>query len=185
MNVVETAIPGVLIVEPDVFDDGRSSFMETFQAVRYAAIGVVAPFVQDNFSRSLQGVLRGLHFQSPKLQGKLVTVLSGRVLDVAVDIRVGSPTFGQHVAVDLNEVNRRQLWIPRGFAHGFVVLSEIADLLYKCDELYCPSEEIVLRWNDPALDIHWGCDAPKLSARDADGRTLAELEAWLPRYLPA
>ncbi|TMK00060.1 MAG: dTDP-4-keto-6-deoxy-D-glucose epimerase [Alphaproteobacteria bacterium] len=137
MNVVETAIPGVLIVEPDVFDDGRGSFMETFQAVRYAAIGVVAPFVQDNFSRSLQGVLRGLHFQSPKLQGKLVTVLSGRVLDVAVDIRVGSPTFGQH------------------------------------------------RWNDPALDIHWGCDAPKLSARDADGRTLAELEAWLPRYLPA
>ena len=170
MNVVETAIPGVLIVEPDVFDDGRGSFMETFQADRYAAIGVVAPFVQDNFSRSLQGVLRGLHFQSPKLQGKLVTVLSGHVLDVAVD---------------LNEVNRRQLWIPRGFAHGFVVLSEIADLLYKCDELYCPSEEIVLRWNDPVLDIHWGCDAPKLSARDADGRTLAELEAWLPRYLPA
>jgi dTDP-4-dehydrorhamnose 3,5-epimerase len=182
MNVIETAIPGVLIVEPRVFDDTRGFLMEAFQADRYAAIGIVAQFVQDNFSRSVQGVLRGLHFQSPKLQGKLVTVLRGRVHDVAVDIRVGSPSFGQHVAVDLNDVNRRQLWIPRGFAHGFLVLSETADVLYKCDEFYCPSDEIVLRWNDPVLDIHWGCDTPKLSARDGQGCTLAELQERLPRY---
>jgi dTDP-4-dehydrorhamnose 3,5-epimerase len=185
MNVIKTAIPDLLIVEPRVFDDTRGFFMETFQAERYAGIGIVAQFVQDNFSRSAQGVLRGLHFQNPKLQGKLVTVLRGRVLDVAVDIRVGSPTFGRHVAVDLDDINRRQLWIPRGFAHGFLVLSETADLLYKCDEFYCPSEELVLRWNDPALGIDWGRDEPKLSARDAEGRTLADLEAWLPRHLPA
>ena len=151
MNVISTAIPEVLIIEPKVFGDQRGFFLETFKADRYAENGISRPFVQDNLSRSAYGVLRGLHLQNPKTQGKLVTVLRGRVLDVAVDVRVGSPTFGRHVAVELSEENRRQLWVPRGFAHGFVVLSETADFFYKCDELYSPSDEIVVRWNDPAL----------------------------------
>ena len=182
MNVITTAIPEVLIIEPKVFGDARGFFLETFQADRYAANGITAAFVQDNMSRSAQGVLRGLHFQNPKPQGKLVSVLRGRVLDVSVDVRIGSPTFGQHVAVELNDDNRRQLWIPRGFAHGFVVLSDSADFFYKCDEFYSPSEEITLRWNDPALGINWGCDAPRVSGRDSQGRLLAELEGQLPRY---
>jgi len=183
MNVVTTAIPEVLIVEPKIFADSRGIFLETFQADRYAKDGIAASFVQDSFSRSARGVLRGLHFQNPRLQGKLVSVLHGRVLDVAVDVRVGSPTFGRHVAVELDDESRRQLWIPRGFAHGFIVLSESADFFYKSDEFYCPSDEIILRWNDPLLGIQWGCDEPKVSARDAEGRTLTELEGHLPRYL--
>jgi len=134
MNVTPTAISEVLIIEPKVFGDPRGFFVETFKADRYAAHGVLGPFVQDNLSRSSCRVLRGLHLQNPKMQGKLVSVLRGSVLDVAVDVRVGSPTFGRHVAVELSEENRRQLWIPRGFAHGFVVLSESADFFYKCDE---------------------------------------------------
>ena len=156
MNVIETAIPGVLIIEPKVFGDARGFFLETFQAKRYADIGIAQPFVQDNLSRSVRGTLRGLHFQHPRAQGKLVTVLRGAVRDVAVDVRVGSPTFGKHVAVDLDDENRRQFFVPRGFAHGFVVRSESADFFYKCDELYSPADEKVLRWNDPALGIDWG-----------------------------
>lgn len=182
MNLINTAIPEILIIEPIVFGDSRGFFLETFQSERYAASGITGPFVQDNLSRSAQGVLRGLHFQSPRLQGKLVTVLRGRVLDVAVDVRIGSPTFGRHVAVELNDENRRQFWVPRGFAHGFVVLSESADFFYKCDEFYSPADEVVLRWNDPALGIRWGSDAPTLSARDREGCTLAELDGRLPRY---
>ena len=185
MNVIRTAIPEVLIIEPKVFGDARGFFMETFQTDRYAANGITAAFVQDNMSRSARDVLRGLHFQNPRPQGKLVSVLRGSVLDVSVDLRVGSPTFGQHVAVELNDDNRRQLWVPRGFAHGFVVLSESADFFYKCDEFYSPSDEVTLRWNDPSLGINWGCDAPKVSARDSQGRTLAELKAQLPSYKPA
>jgi dTDP-4-dehydrorhamnose 3,5-epimerase len=182
MNVIATAFPEVVIIEPKVFGDTRGFFMETFQADRYATNGIAAGFVQDNLSRSTQGVLRGLHFQNPRPQGKLVTVLRGSVLDVAVDVRVGSPTFGRHQAVELNDENRRQLWIPRGFAHGFLVLSESADFFYKCDEFYSPADEITVRWNDPAVAIDWGIDAPRVSARDSQARTLAELAGRLPRY---
>jgi dTDP-4-dehydrorhamnose 3,5-epimerase len=182
MNFLETSIPGVVIVEPKVFGDARGFFVEMYQSNRYGASGIRSRFVQDNLSRSAAGVLRGLHFQNPKPQGKLVTVLNGAVLDVAVDVRVGSPTFGQHVAVELNSENRRQLWLPRGMAHGFVVLSETADFFYKCDEFYSPNDELVLRWNDPALGIDWGWASPRLSARDEAGRTLAELDGLLPLY---
>jgi dTDP-4-dehydrorhamnose 3,5-epimerase len=136
MKVVETSIPDVLIIEPRIRGDSRGFFMELFQSDRYTAAGIMGTFVQDNLSRSTAGVLRGLHLQNPRPQGKLVTVLRGSVLDVAVDVRLGSPTYGRHVKIELSEENRRQLWIPRGFAHGFVVLSETADFYYKCDELY-------------------------------------------------
>lgn len=182
MNVIETAIPGVLIIEPKVFGDARGFFMETFQEKRYAESGIGGRFVQDNLSRSAQDVLRGLHIQNPRSQGKLVTVLRGCVLDVAVDARVGSPTFGRHVAVELSDENHRQFWVPRGFAHGFVVRSQSADFFYKCDELYSPADELVVQWSDPQLGIDWGCASPKVSARDAQGRPLAELAARLPRY---
>jgi len=181
MNVIGTAVPGVLIVEPRVVDDSRGFFIETFSADRYAAHGIAGPFVQDNLSRSARGVLRGLHLQNPRGQAKLVTVLRGRVLDVAVDVRRGSPTFGRHVAVELSGDNHLQFWIPRGFAHGFAVLSETADVFYKCDAVYSPADEVVVRWNDPALGIKWNVDAPSLSARDAAGRSLAEIDN-LPIY---
>jgi len=175
MNILGTRIPDVLTVEPKVFGDGRGFLFETYQLNRYASHGISGPFVQDNFSRSAHGVLRGLHFQNPRCQGKLVSVLRGRALDVAVDVRRGSPTFGQHVAIELNDENRRQLWIPRGFAHGFVVLSDSADIFYKCDEYYIPSDEIVIRWNDPAIGINWGIHSPSLSARDAAAPLLADI----------
>jgi dTDP-4-dehydrorhamnose 3,5-epimerase len=185
MDIIKTAIPGVLIIEPKIFGDARGFFLETFQAERYAAGGVAGPFVQDNLSRSARGTLRGLHFQNPKPQGKLVTVLRGAVRDVVVDVRVGSPTFGRHLTVDLDDDNRRQLWVPRGFAHGFVVRSDSADFFYKCDELYSPADEKVLRWDDTALGIDWGIDAPLLSPRDSDGRSLRELAGLLPHFEPA
>lgn len=181
MNVVKTEIPEILILEPRLFGDHRGFFMETFHADRYAAHGIRGPFVQDNLSRSGRGVLRGLHLQNPRPQGKLVTVLHGRVLDVAVDVRNGSPTFGRHVAVVLSDENRRQLWVPRGFAHGFAVLSETADFFYKCDSLFSPPDEITVRWDDPAIGIDWGVAAPILSARDAAAPLLAEV-GNLPRY---
>jgi dTDP-4-dehydrorhamnose 3,5-epimerase len=181
MKVTKTAIPGVLILAPKIHGDQRGFFMETFRADRYAALGIAGRFVQDNLSRSACGVLRGLHLQNPRAQGKLVTVLRGRVLDVAVDVRRGSPTFGQHVAVELSEENRLQFWVPRGFAHGFLVLSETADFFYKCDDVYSPSDEIVVRWNDPAIGIAWGIDSPSLSARDASAPLLADVGA-LPAY---
>jgi dTDP-4-dehydrorhamnose 3,5-epimerase len=155
-----------------------------FQAGRYAECGIAGPFVQDNLSRSSKSTLRGLHLQNPQPQGKLVTVLRGAVIDVAVDTRRGSPTFGQHVRVELNDENRRQFWIPRGLAHGFAVRSDSADFFYKCDALYSPVDELVLRHDDPALGIDWGVDTPLLSERDKAGRTLAELEPALPLYEP-
>jgi len=181
MNIIPTEIPDVVIIEPKVFGDPRGFFLEAFQSQRYAAAGIKMPFLQDNLSRSARGVLRGLHIQNPKAQGKLVTVVHGRVLDVAVDVRTASPTFGRHVAVELTEDNRRQLWVPRGFAHGFVVLSESADFFYKCDEYYCPDAEVVIRWDDSDLAIDWGVKEPIISARDAAGRRLADI-ASLPRY---
>jgi dTDP-4-dehydrorhamnose 3,5-epimerase len=182
MNVVETTVPGLLVIEPKLLRDARGFFLEAYHSERYAAHGIPPCIVQDNLSRSERGVLRGLHFQNPNPQGKLVTVLGGAVLDVAVDVRLGSPTFGAHVAVELTSENRRQLWIPRGFAHGFIVLSDSADVLYKCDAFYSPADELVLQWNDPALGIPWACEAPILSPRDRNGRTLAQLEGRLPCY---
>lgn len=181
MNVIATDLPEVLIIEPKLFGDQRGFFVETYQLARYVASGISRPFVQDNMSRSSYGVLRGLHLQNPMTQGKLVSALRGRVLDVAVDVRVGSPNFGRHVAVELSEDNHRQLWVPRGFAHGFVVLSETADFFYKCDELYSPKDEIVVRWDDPAIGIKWGVDNPSLAARDAAAPPLSELKN-LPVY---
>jgi dTDP-4-dehydrorhamnose 3,5-epimerase len=181
MNVIATNIPGVLIIEPKIFGDARGFFLETYQLERYANHGILRPFVQDNLSRSARGVLRGLHVQNPMAQGKLVSVLRGSVLDVAVDVRRGSPTFGQHVAVELNEESRRQLWVPRGFAHGFAVLSESADFAYKCDNSYSPKDEIVVRWNDPVLAINWSIEEPSLSARDAAAPLLQDVSN-LPVY---
>jgi dTDP-4-dehydrorhamnose 3,5-epimerase len=182
MKVIDTEIPGVLILEPQLHGDGRGFFLELFQSARYAASGIERPFLQDNISRSSRGVLRGLHLQNPKCQGKVITVLSGAILDVAVDMRVGSPTFGRHTKVVLSDENRRQVWVPRGFAHGFLVLSETADMFYKCDEIYYPEHEIVVRWDDPELAIDWPCGAPVLSKRDLQGRTIAELLDGLPRH---
>jgi dTDP-4-dehydrorhamnose 3,5-epimerase len=176
MHVIATEVPDVLIIDPKLFGDQRGFFLETYQSTRYVEHGISRPFVQDNLSRSAHGVLRGLHLQTPKAQGKLVSVMRGRVLDVAVDVRVGSPHFGRHVAVELSEDNRRQLWVPRGFAHGFVVLSETADFFYKCDEFYHPKDEIVVRWNDPAIGIKWGVENPSLAARDAAAPLLSELK---------
>ena len=181
MKVIATELPEVLILEPQLFGDQRGFFLECFQAKRYAEAGISRPFVQDNMSRSGYGVLRGLHLQNPSTQGKLVSAMRGRVLDVAVDVRVGSPDFGRHVAVELSEENRRQLWVPRGFAHGFAVLSESADFFYKCDDLYSPKDEISVRWDDPAIGINWGLADPSLSAKDAAAPLLAEVKN-LPVY---
>src|SRR5450755_3436691 len=155
MHVIATDVSDVLVIDPKLFGDQRGFFLETYQSTRYAEHGISRPFVQDNLSRSAYGVLRGLHLQNPMAQGKLVSVMRGRVLDVAVDVRIGSPYFGRHVAVELSEENRRQLWVPRGFAHGFVVLSETADFIYKCDEFYSPKDEIILRRDDPAIGMDW------------------------------
>jgi dTDP-4-dehydrorhamnose 3,5-epimerase len=181
MNVIATDIPEVLIVEPKLLGDQRGFFLETYQFRRYAEFGLSRPFVQDNLSRSSYGVLRGLHLQNPSPQGKLVSVMRGRVLDVAVDVRRGSPNFGRHVALELSEDKHRQLWVPRGFAHGFVVLSETADFFYKCDDLYNPKDEIVVRWDDPAIGINWGVTNPSLSERDAAAPRLADVKN-LPVY---
>ena len=176
MKVLATELPEVLIVEPKLFGDDRGFFLECFQGERYAEAGIFRPFIQDNLSRSRRGVLRGLHLQNPSTQGKLVSVMRGRVLDVAVDVRIGSPMFGRHVTVELSEENRRQLWVPRGFAHGFAVLSESADFFYKCDNAYSPKDEIVVRWDDPAIGISWGVENPSLSSRDAAAPHLADVK---------
>jgi len=181
VNLIKTELPEVLIVQPQLFGDARGFFLETYQLHRYVEHGISRPFVQDNMSRSTFGVLRGLHLQNPLTQGKLVTALRGKVLDVAVDVRRGSPNFGRHVAVELSEQNRRQLWVPRGFAHGFAVLSESADIFYKCDDLYSPNDELAIRWDDPAIGIKWGVESPVLSAKDAAAPLLAEVKN-LPVY---
>lgn len=181
MIIIQTNIPDVVIIEPKTFKDVRGFFAETFQIERYALHGVRGPFVQDNWSRSARGTVRGLHLQNPNPQGKLVMALRGCILDVAVDVRVGSPTFGHHVATEINDDNHRQVWVPRGFAHGFAALSETADLFYKCDAIYRPSDEIVVRWNDPAVGINWIVVNPVLSARDAVAPVLANVKR-LPIY---
>lgn len=181
MNVLKTELPGVLILEPKRFGDDRGFFMEMFHAKRYAEAGISGPFVQDNFSRSAKGILRGLHFQEPHAQGKLVQVLAGAVYDVAVDIRRGSPTFGKWVGVELSADNRRQVWVPAGFAHGFCVLSESADFHYKCTDVYTPASERCIAWNDPKLGIPWPVTSPLLSPRDAAAPRLEDAPV-LPIY---
>jgi dTDP-4-dehydrorhamnose 3,5-epimerase len=182
MNVIKTAIPGMLIIEPEIFDDSRGFFIELYRADRYGACGISRTFLQDNISRSEQGTIRGLHFQARRPQGKLVTVLHGSILDIAVDVRKGSPAFGQHVAIELDDQNRRQCWLPGGLAHGFVTCSAVADVFYKCDEVYDPDDQVVLRWDDPQLGINWGRGPPRLSSRDLDGIPLTQLHGLLPTY---
>ncbi len=177
MNVINTKIPDVVIIEPKVFGDERGFFLETFQAERYLEeAGINLPFVQDNHSRSGKNVLRGLHFQKTNPQGKLVRVVRGEVFDVAVDIRKDSPTYGKWAGVYLSEENKRQFWVPPGLAHGFVVLSDVADFEYKCTDYYDPSDEGSLIWNDPDVGIEWpeGIE-PILSAKDQSGLVLGEL----------
>lgn len=180
MNIIATRLPDVLIIEPKVFGDERGFFYESFNARAFAeATGRVVQFVQDNHSRSAKGVLRGLHYQIEQSQGKLVRVTEGEVLDVAVDIRRSSPTFGQWTSVRLSGQNHRQLWIPPGFAHGFVVLSESADFLYKTTDYYAPSAERCIRWDDPELAIDWELQgAPILSAKDQAGSALREADLF-------
>ncbi|MDB4068961.1 dTDP-4-dehydrorhamnose 3,5-epimerase [Pseudomonadales bacterium] len=176
MNVSHSKLKGCVIIEPRVFGDERGFFLETFQAVRYQQeAGIDLPFVQDNHSRSARGVLRGLHFQKTKPQGKLVRVVRGEVYDVALDIRKGSPTFGEWEGVILSEDNKKQFWVPPGFAHGFVVLSDIADFEYKCTDYYDPSDEGSILWKDPGLDILWPIANPVLSAKDESAKRLVDL----------
>ena len=180
MKLIETDIPGPLIIEPAVFGDDRGFFFESWNAAKFAALGFDLDFVQDNHSRSARGVLRGLHFQNPTPQGKLVRVVSGRVWDVAVDIRRSSPHFGKWVGAELSAANKRMFWVPPGFAHGFVSLEDGTDFLYKCTALYEPAKERTLLWNDPAISIDWplGEIKPQLSGRDNCGTPFAEIAAF-------
>lgn len=184
MKVERLALPEVLLIEPDAYPDDRGLFFETFHQPRYAEIGLTEPFVQDNQSSSVGGVLRGLHAQLVTPQGKLVRALSGEVFDVAVDIRPGSPTFGRWTSATLSGENRLQIWIPPGFAHGFCVLSAAADVAYKCTRLYDPKDEIGVRWDDPELAIEWPIEAPLISSKDRQLPTLAELRPRLEAVRP-
>ncbi len=180
MNVIESELPGVLIIEPKVFGDERGFFYESFNAQLFAEkTGITAQFVQDNHSRSQKGVLRGLHYQVQHPQGKLVRVTAGKVLDIAVDIRRSSPHFGKWFSIELSADSARQLWIPAGFAHGFVVLSDHAEFLYKTTDYYTPSAERCIRWDDPELAIDWQLtEAPQLSAKDKAGKSLSEADLF-------
>ena len=184
MKFTETKLPGVILVEPDVHGDPRGFFLETYHAEKYADGGVSAAFVQDNHSRSKQGTLRGLHLQVSHPQGKLVRVVEGEVYDVAVDVRRGSPHFGKHVAVVLSAESFAQLYVPPGFAHGFLVTSEVAQFEYKCTALYHPEDELAIAWNDPQLAIPWPIATPELSSKDAQAPTLSTAADRLPRYGP-
>jgi len=176
MKISHSKLKGCVIIEPRIFGDERGFFLETFQAVRYEQeAGIDLPFVQDNHSRSAKGVLRGLHFQKTKPQGKLVRVVRGEVYDVAVDIRKGSATFGEWEGVILSEDNKKQFWVPPGFAHGFVVLSDTADFEYKCTDYYDPSDEGSILWSDLDLDIPWPIANPVLSAKDESAKRLVDL----------
>lgn len=176
MKITTTVLPGVLIIEPKTFSDTRGFFFETFQRERYARAGIIEPFVQDNHSRSQRGVLRGLHFQRTRPQGKLVSVSRGSVFDVTVDINPQSPTFAEHVALELNDDNHLQIWIPPGYAHGFCVLSDVADLHYKCTNIYNPADEAGIIWNDPDVNIAWPEHTPLLSAKDQQLPRLRDLK---------
>lgn len=180
MNVIECAIPGPLIIEPRVFGDDRGFFFESWNAASFAAAGLDLTFVQDNHSRSQKGVLRGMHFQNPAPQGKLVRVVSGAVYDVAVDLRRSSPHFGQWIGVELSAANKRMFWVPEGFAHGFLTLEDNTDFLYKCTAPYLPANEHALAWDDPQVGVEWPLDGitPLLSAKDQAGLPLDKVEAF-------
>jgi len=180
VNVIETALPGVLIIEPRVFGDLRGFFMETWNAADFAAKGLDPAFVQDNHSRNQKGVLRGLHFQNPGPQGKLVRVTAGAVFDVVVDLRASSPTFGKWVGTELSADNKRMFWVPEGFAHGFLTLEDDTDFLYKCTAPYAPRSEHTLMWNDPLVGIAWPVAGlePIISDKDASGLSLADAPAF-------
>jgi dTDP-4-dehydrorhamnose 3,5-epimerase len=180
MHVIETDLPGVLILEPKVFGDARGFFQETWNAKVFAEIGIDAQFVQDNHSRSAKGILRGLHYQVQDPQGKLVRVTSGRVFDVAVDIRRSSPHFGRWTGVELSGENKRMFWVPPGFAHGFVALEDETDFLYKCTALYAPQWDRSIAWNDPDIAIDWPLEglAPLLSAKDVAAIALKDAEVF-------
>ena len=180
MNIIQTALPGVLIIEPKVFGDARGFFLESWNSQAFAAAGLTMDFVQDNHSRSARGVLRGLHYQRKNPQGKLVRVTAGAVFDVAVDVRRSSPHFGRWVGYELSDANKRMLWVPPGFAHGFVVLSDSADFLYKCTQLYDGSDDRGVRWDDPAIGIDWPLAGmtPQLSGKDAAAPLLADAEVF-------
>jgi dTDP-4-dehydrorhamnose 3,5-epimerase len=182
MQFVTTAIPGLLIVEPDVHRDARGFFLETFHRDKYSKGGIAGPFVQDNHSRSVEHTLRGLHLQRSRLQGKLVRAVNGAIFDVAVDVRRGSPTFGRWVGVTLSADNFKQYFVPPGFAHGFCVLSPVAEVEYKCTEVYDPADEIGIRWDDPTIGIGWPVSSPILSDRDRRHPSLADALALLPAY---
>lgn len=180
MNIVPTDIPDLLIIEPKVFGDDRGFFLESWNASVFKDLGLDLQFVQDNHSRSARGVLRGLHFQNPNPQGKLVRVVAGRVWDVAVDLRKSSSTFGKWAGVELSAANKRMFWVPPGFAHGFVSLEDGTDFLYKCTSFYEPANEHSLAWDDPTVGIEWPLEGiePQLSAKDKQGKSLAEIEAF-------
>jgi dTDP-4-dehydrorhamnose 3,5-epimerase len=185
MKVVETTLPGALIIEPQVFGDARGFFYESYNKASYREAGINAEFIQSNVSRSARGVLRGLHYQWPNPQGKLVSVLEGEVYDVAVDIRLGSPTFGQSVGVMLTAENHRHFWIPESFAHGFCVLSEFATFTYQCTALYDRAADAGIRWNDATLGIDWPLSAPLLSDKDDKAPLLKDVAPErLPVYVP-
>ncbi|MCU0770216.1 MAG: dTDP-4-dehydrorhamnose 3,5-epimerase [Verrucomicrobia bacterium] len=177
MRVIPQGIPDLLLIEPEVFGDPRGFFFESWNHAKYAAAGLPQTFVQDNISLSRRGILRGLHAQNPRSQGKLVQVLQGEVFDVAVDIRKGSPTFGQWRGLSLSAQNKRQLWIPPGFAHGFFVVSDTALFHYKCTDCYSPGDEFTLLWNDPDVGIAWPEGTPILSAKDEKGLRLKDIPA--------
>lgn len=180
MKVIETDISGLLILEPRVFGDDRGFFMETWNASDFASAGLDLEWVQDNHSHSQKGVLRGLHFQNPGPQGKLVRVTRGAVFDVAVDLRAASPSFGKWFGLELSAENKRMFWVPEGFAHGFLTLEDNTDFLYKCTAPYAPESEHTLAWDDPAIGIEWPVDNldPIISAKDAVGQSLADVKAF-------
>ena len=182
MRFVPTTIPDVVIIEPDVYRDPRGFFLETYHSAKYRDAGIEGPFVQDNQSRSVAGTLRGLHLQLTRPQGKLVRVIEGEIFDVAVDVRRGSPTFGQWVGVTLSAENFRQCYLPPGFAHGFAVVSQIAQVEYKCTDLYDPKGELGIAWNDPAIAIQWPVAEPFLSERDTRHPVLADVMERLPVF---
>lgn len=182
MKVRPTALPEVLVVEPEIFQDSRGFFFETYHARKYREVGITTPFVQDNHSRSKRGTLRGLHAQLRHPQAKLVRVIEGEIFDVVVDVRRGSPNFGRWVGVTLSGENRLQCYVPAGFAHGFCVVSDQADVEYKCSEFYDPTDEIMIVWNDSELAIRWPVAEPLLSSRDRRAPGLREIGDRLPLY---
>lgn len=185
MRFLRTELDGMIVVEPDVFRDERGFFLETYHARKFAEGGIPAVFVQDNHSMSKRGTLRGLHAQRRRAQGKLVRVVRGEIYDVAVDIRLGSPTFKKWAGVVLSAENYREVYVPPGFAHGFCVTSDVAEVIYKCTDLYDPADEFGIAWNDPEIAIRWPVENPIISEKDSRAPRIAEIAATLPKYVPA